>query len=326
MYLFIDTNIYLSFYHFNKDDITELYKLHKMIEAREITLLITDQVINEYYRNREKKINDAIKQIRDIKQDFPRFIVDYKEYLELRDIYKNYSSKYEELMDKVATDISSNTLAADRIITDLITVAKQLNHQKVHLEKAKERISVGNPPGKNGSLGDAINWEILLDFAYDEYEEIHFVSIDKDYGSILDDNKINEYLEREWSNKVKNKLYYYDRLSSFFKKNYPVIEFNENIDRQIDVSKLCNSQNYRDTHKAISKLNTYVTFSTKDVTRILEALQNNSQINGIIEDHDIFWFYQTIWMKYIKDVNNEIKSKIEPLLRQVDEYFDDIPF
>lgn len=46
--IFIDTNIYLNFYHFSDDELEELKKLSVAIKKKDIKLYITRQVINEF--------------------------------------------------------------------------------------------------------------------------------------------------------------------------------------------------------------------------------------------------------------------------------------
>ena len=64
MYLFIDTNILLSFYSLNQDDLAELNKIIEAIESKQITLLLTNQIVDEFNRNREQRIEGAIKSFR----------------------------------------------------------------------------------------------------------------------------------------------------------------------------------------------------------------------------------------------------------------------
>jgi hypothetical protein len=54
-------------------------------------------------------------------------------------------------------------------------------------------MSVGNPPGKQGSLGDAINWEALLAEVPDG-EDLYLIADDRDYLSVLNENKPKEFL------------------------------------------------------------------------------------------------------------------------------------
>lgn len=64
MNLFIDTNIYLTFFHFSSDDLEELKKLIVVIKEGQINLILPDQVIDEFKRNREVKIADALKDLK----------------------------------------------------------------------------------------------------------------------------------------------------------------------------------------------------------------------------------------------------------------------
>jgi predicted nucleic acid-binding protein len=90
MNIFIDTNIYLSFYHFSSDDLEELKKLVLLLSQGKLTLFLPWQVIQEFQRNRENKIEDALKTFSKQKLDFqfPQFCKDYPEYKELRDLQK----------------------------------------------------------------------------------------------------------------------------------------------------------------------------------------------------------------------------------------------
>lgn len=58
--LFIDSNIWLSLYHFSSDDLKQFSKLKELI-GTDIRLYITQQVSDEVRRNREAKLNDAFK-------------------------------------------------------------------------------------------------------------------------------------------------------------------------------------------------------------------------------------------------------------------------
>ena len=52
MNLFIDTNIFLSFFHFTKDDLEEIRKLEVLIDKKEVVLWLPEQVQDEFHRNR----------------------------------------------------------------------------------------------------------------------------------------------------------------------------------------------------------------------------------------------------------------------------------
>ena len=60
MNIFIDTNVYLSFYHLSSDDLEELKKLVVLAREGKVVLLLPEQVIDEFRRNRAAKIADAL--------------------------------------------------------------------------------------------------------------------------------------------------------------------------------------------------------------------------------------------------------------------------
>ena len=65
-HLFIDTNVFLSFFHFAKDDLEELRKLSVLITKDQVRLHIPSQVIAEFWRNRDTKIADLLKRVRQL--------------------------------------------------------------------------------------------------------------------------------------------------------------------------------------------------------------------------------------------------------------------
>ena len=109
MNLFIDTNIFLSFYHLTSEDLEELRKLAVLLDQKKVTLYVTDQVIDEFRRNREAKIADALKRLTDQKLtlQFPQMCKDYPEYGELRELQKEYESAHSALL--ATSETSMNT-------------------------------------------------------------------------------------------------------------------------------------------------------------------------------------------------------------------------
>ena len=47
-------------YHFSNDDLEELRKLRVLLEREEVILYLPQQVVEEFWRNREGKIFDAL--------------------------------------------------------------------------------------------------------------------------------------------------------------------------------------------------------------------------------------------------------------------------
>lgn len=84
--LFIDSNIWLSLYHFTSDDLTQFEKLKDFLD-KDIRLWIPHQVYDEVLRNREAKIQDAFKKFEFSKIQYPVFCRQYDEYTQFTTDY-----------------------------------------------------------------------------------------------------------------------------------------------------------------------------------------------------------------------------------------------
>jgi predicted nucleic acid-binding protein len=295
MQLFIDTNILLSFYSLNQDDLAELNKIIEAIESNQITLLLTDQIINEFYRNREQRIDGAIKALRaqTFNPQFPQLCEDYPEIDVLREALKHHEQAHAALTTKILVDIKAKTLKADLIIQSLFRLSKKLTPDLTTIEQAKLRMSVGNPPGKNNSLGDAINWESLLKET-PRGEDLYFITGDKDYCSALSDDDFSDFLLTEWYNRKQTQIYFYKRLSSFCKEQFPEITLASARDKDFLIRDLVNSQSIANTQTAIAKLSHYTEFTAAQVNSIVGAALSNRQVGWSIEDDKVKNFLRSI--------------------------------
>ena len=295
MQLFIDTNILLSFYSLNQDDLAELNKIIDAIEKQQITLLLTDQIINEFYRNREQRIDGAIKSFRTqtFSTQFPQLCEDYPEIDTLREALKHHEQAHAALNTRILVDIRAKTLKADRIIQSLFSLGRKLSPDLTTVERAKLRMSVGNPPGKNNSLGDAINWESLLNET-PTGEDLYFITGDKDYCSALNDDEFSDFLLTEWDSLKQTKIYFYKRLSSFCKEQFPEITLATARDKDFLIRDLVNSQSITNTQIAIAKLSYYSEFTAAQVNTIVGAAISNRQVGWSIEDDKVKSFLRSV--------------------------------
>jgi predicted nucleic acid-binding protein len=317
MQLFIDTNILLSFYSLNQDDLDELNKIIVAIESNQITLLLTDQIINEFYRNREQRIEGAIKSLRaqTFNPQFPQLCEDYPEIDLLRDALKHHEQAHTALIAKILVDIKAKTLKADRIIQSLFSLGKKLTPDLKTIEKARLRMSVGNPPGKNNSLGDAINWESLLDQT-PVGEDLYFITGDKDYCSALSDDEFSDFLLTEWYNRKQTQIYFYKRLSSFCKEQFPEIALASARDKDFLIRDLVTSQSIANTQTAIDKLSYYTEFTAAQVNSIVGAAISNRQVVWSIEDEKVKTFLRSIVTNNQQYLDPASLKAIEGLLNQ----------
>lgn len=307
--LFVDTNIFLSFYHYTKDELDEIRKLTMLIRNTEIKLFITQQVVDEFRRNREVKLNDALKQINDKFRfgDYPSFCKEFPVFSELEESIKKAQSIHKQLIDYTTDKISSNTLRADQVITELFRSAEILKISETIYEKAKKRVCLGNPPGKNGSYGDAINWEIILENS-GMFDDLHIVANDKDYYSLLDPKVINPFLKAEYAENMVGDVSCYRSLTSFFKNKFPAITLEAEEEKEDIVNNFVGSPNFRSTRKALSQLKKYDTYSKQQIEMILAACFNNTQINWILTDEDIKQGIYEFFNKHSEKLDDEFKA------------------
>lgn len=334
MHLYIDTNIFLSFYHYTSDDLEELKKLTLLMDSGDINLHLPEQTIDEFYRNRDNKINDALKRLKSQKLNlqFPQVCKDYPEYEQLRELQREYEKSHSELLKKIDKDVFEETLKADKIVKELFDNANKIEISSELIEKSKTRMAIGNPPGKKGSIGDAINWEALLS-ELSILTDIHFVTGDKDYFSKLDSNVFNSFLVKEWEEVNMSDLVYYKKLSEFFKENFPDINLSNEVEKGILIQGMATSSNFARTHQLVSKLNNFAEFTQAEANDIISAALANNQVYWIIDDEDVNQFIGEIVDNYEEAIEDEKLVQINHYLsegkaqsRQESDADSDFPF
>ncbi len=295
MHVFIDTNILLTFFHFTKEDIDALGNVFASHAHGAAKVHLTEQVCDEFHRNRENKSKDAYKKFNDVKfsAQLPAFMRQYEEYekiiqksAELRDLAK-------AIFQKVDADVVSGSLLTDALIKDIFAKNNPILTTPKLFSEAQMRVSLGNPPGKNGSLGDSINWSALLEVVPDG-ENIHVISEDEDYYSVLDENRPNPYLKTEWENKKNAELLVYRTLTSFLKEHFDGVAFSYDKNKEALIESLADSGSFAGTHSLIAKLEQFDYFSLKEVQRILAAAVSNGQFGMIVTDSDVYTFLNRV--------------------------------
>jgi predicted nucleic acid-binding protein len=291
MNVFIDTNVFLSFYHYSNDALEELQKLSVLLEQGKLHLFLPQQVADEYYRNREGKIADVLKKLREQKLDlpFPEFCKEYPEYEDLRNLQRSYSKTHAQLLGKLIEDVRGRKLKADAVIQGLFGHATQLPRDEDIFEQAQDRMAVGNPPGKAGSLGDAINWECLLSHV-PIGEKLYFIADDSDYASPVDPEAFNVFLLEEWHEQKKADIFFYRRLSDFFHEHFPDIKLASELEKDLLIQKLGDSPTFSATHSIVYRLSKLQGFSIAQINTILKVANSNNQVYWIISDEDVETF------------------------------------
>lgn len=286
--IFIDTNILLNIYHFSGDDLEELDKLALLLRNSKATLYLPDQVKDEFYRNRDNKIADALKEFKKEKIDrqFPQMTKQYDEYKKMRDAIKAFEENKQAILEKLKADIITNNLKADKIVEELFANATYIPTSDEIFNKAKVRFDLGRPPGKNKSYGDAINWECLKAIVPNG-EELFFITDDSDYLSDVDSNNFNPYLFSEWQSDKASTLTLYKNLTGFFREKFPEIILVNEYEKNLLIEKLAKSSNFARTHSVLAQLATFDDFTREQANEIILASVSNSQIYWISQDPDV---------------------------------------
>ncbi|SEL66130.1 PIN domain-containing protein [Nitrosovibrio tenuis] len=305
MHVFIDTNILLNFFHFTREEIDALSNVFASHEHGAASVHLTEQVCDEFLRNRESKIKDALKKFKDIKfaAQLPAFMKQYEEYEQIRQKSAELQELAKEIARKVDSDVAENGLITDALIKDIFDKSNPITTSAELYAKAQMRISLGNPPGKNGSMGDAINWLALLD-AIPEGENLYIVSEDGDYYSTLDENRPHPFLKQEWKKKKKGDLLVYRTLSAFLKEHFDGVAFSYDKNKDALIDSLFESKSFSETHHLIAKLEQFGYFSLKEVQRILSAAITNNQFGRIIDDSDVYDFLRRVAVPRMRNLTD----------------------
>jgi len=319
MHVFIDTNILLNFFHFSKDELDALNDIFASHEHGAAKVHLTQQVCDEFRRNRENKIKDALKRFKEIKfsAQLPSFMKAYDEYKEIRRLSNELQGQVKSISEKVDADIVAKRLVADHLISDIFARADIIPITPDLFCTANMRHSLGNPPGKNSSIGDAINWTILLQ-TVPRGEPLHVISEDGDFYSTLNEDEAHPFLMEEWQAQKGSSLHVYRTLSSFMKEHFDGVAFTFDKTKDALIDDLLDSASFSNTHHLIAKLEGFSYFSLKEVERIMGAAVENSQFGWIVTDQDVSDFLNRVAVPRIGSLTDP--QQLEMLHKIVEEH------
>ncbi len=305
MHVFIDTNILLSFYHSSKDQLDELHKVFATHRGGSATVYLTQQVCDEFKRNRDSKINDALKLFNRGKLSIilPVFMRKYQEHSEIIKLRNELEGKSKSILEKAHNDISSHELLADILIGAIFKAFPAIKTTEEILNDASSRMAVGNPPGKKRSIGDAVNWILLLNSVPDN-QDIHIISEDGDFYSSLYPDEPHSFLAQEWREEKNGELKVYKTLLKFMTEYFDGTAFYFDKNKETLLEDLENTGTYATTHEIIVNLEGFEYFSLSEVERILSAATQNSQFGSIVTDEDIVKFLNRVAVPRMSDIKD----------------------
>lgn len=318
--LFIDSNVWLSLFHYSSDDLEQFSKLKGLL-GKQIQLYITEQVHNEVYRNRENKIKDALDKFERFDLTFPVFFKNYDEYDEFRRKYDDLKGAHKAWLKKVKNDIANRNTPADNVINEFFSAVSILPTTQEIVQNGITRYDIGNPPGKDKKYGDAINWETLL-INVPSGEDLYFISSDKDYASIFDEKQFHPFLEKEWKDKKGSKIIFFKSLVDFLKMHVQDIELHAESYKDELIEELRFSRSFAHTHKIVADLNEYSEWSNRQIEDMCAAAVKNNQVGWLLGDDDVYLFYkQLLGCNCVKDSFDEnvlaVQDELERIEREI---------
>lgn len=184
----------------------------QLVDDGKVKLVLTQQTVNEINRNKISCRHKAWQLSKELENRLMSTTKDLKNSdFEIVSI-ESYKEKMKDFSKKLTKQIKSYVEEGgkvDQLIYRLISLSEVIQSTPEILKKAELRVKLGNPPRKgsseNSSLGDAVNWEILLENVKDD---LILVSNDKDFFDKDWDDKLelNLLLQNEWRDKVNKKI------------------------------------------------------------------------------------------------------------------------
>jgi len=307
MNIFIDANIFLDFFRLSTGDLEELRKITALSRAGTITLLISSTVLDEFSRNRERVIAKSIEQFKSTSFSLhrPNIVRAHDESSELEELRLSVETTKKTLLDKVESEAQECSTKADVVILELFNAIPDHDVDEAVYELAAMRVRKGKPPGKPGSIGDAVHWEWLLQVVPNG-DDLHLISRDGDFQSPINKGNLADYLSKEWTSHKASSCKLYHSLTQFLNQNLDDVRLVDEIDKQGAIVRLQESLNFTTTHNAIADLDALDDFSPEEIKLLLESYISNNQISLIIGDEDVLKFaHKIIILAYEMDLIDE---------------------
>lgn len=245
--LFVDTNVLLDFYRIRKTDISLEY-LHQLETCKD-RLIIGSQVEMEYKKNRQSAILESLSNFKSPDWDklsAPALVANLQAMKMVEKKKQELNSQRKKVSEKIKK-ILSDPIHNDPVYQCLQRIFKHDSGFNLSRSKderfsirnlARKRFVLGYPPRKAGdtSIGDAINWEWIVQCAIYSGKHVVIVTRDTDFGAIYDGQSyLNDWLKQEFSARVskKRKIILTDRLSYGLKLVHAAVtrEMEEEEDR-----------------------------------------------------------------------------------------------
>lgn len=192
----------------------------KLINEHHDSIITGSQVEMEYKKNRQSVIVESQGKFKNPDWNnlsVPALLSEEREALRLQELRKEVASQQNAIKNKI-DKILSSPVENDPVYKSLESLFQNnstYNLSREHAERQKyrelaiKRFILGYPPRKKNdtSVGDAINWEWIINCAKQSKKNIFIVSRDGDFGVNLKSGSfINDWLSQEFKQRTSDNL------------------------------------------------------------------------------------------------------------------------
>ena len=225
--VFVDTNVLLDLYRLPG---ASAKRTLAALERHQESLILTDQVWMEFQKHRQKVISETIKTITKPAQHNMSSVVKElpagKQFLKHQEgalnVYNKLIKAIEKLLKNPQTDPLYQCLKRMFASNATYNLKRPNNRRYVMRRLAQKRFNLGYPPRKETwHLGDATNWEWIIECAKISTCNVVIVSRDGDFGlTYRQECILNDWLRMEFKERVSRKrnIELTNKLSTALKK------------------------------------------------------------------------------------------------------------
>lgn len=222
--LFVDTNIWLDFYRARTEaDLSLLEHLEQIADS----IIVTSQLEMEFKKSRHAAMTEGIGELKSFQGvSRPGLFSDAKAVQAIQSSQKKVDARVKKLKARYLKALSAPAehdpvyKICQRIFhkADPLVLTRDMPQRRLIRRRALRRFLLGYPPRKKNdtSMGDAFNWEWMLECANSQNAELVIVSRDADYGAIVENKGYpNDHLLQEFRERVsrRRKLFLHSKLS-----------------------------------------------------------------------------------------------------------------
>jgi hypothetical protein len=205
----------------------------KQLELHKNSLIIGSQIEMEYKKNRQKAIVESLNTFKTPdwgKLSVPALVSDLQAAKMIVSKKKEINTQYQKVSDKIKK-VLADPIGHDPVYQALQRIFKNTSEYNLDREAdirftirnlARKRFALGYPPRKQNdtSIGDAVNWEWIVNCSKKSGKHVVIVTRDTDFGAIYEKKSyLNDWLRQEFSERVskRRKVILTDRLSEGLK-------------------------------------------------------------------------------------------------------------